>query len=90
MDARTVPLGSGRKRRSDQRKIVGERDAQVVAAAIAALAPFLFTLDVPLEARVNGAGFAIRALSPGIFIKKVPPKRSIIRRLTSQTCSNVG
>jgi predicted nucleic acid-binding protein len=50
-------------------KIVGEKDAHVLAAAVVAEAPFLITLDQGLEKRVNAAKLEITALSPGGFIK---------------------
>lgn len=65
-----VPLPS----KVDQRRyrsIVGEKDEHVVAAAIAAGAPFLLTLDTRLETSVNQAKLPIQALSPGAFIKTV-------------------
>ena len=49
--------------------LVGQKDAHVLAAAIAAGAPFLLTLDKRLETAVNQADLPIRADSPGDFIK---------------------
>lgn len=53
--------------------IVGEKDAHVVAAALAAQASYLLTLDQPLAERVNQAGLPVQAFSPGEFIKTVLP-----------------
>jgi predicted nucleic acid-binding protein len=52
-------------------KMVGEKDAHVLAAAVVAEAPFLITLDQGLEKRVNEGKLAVRALSPGGFIKTI-------------------
>ncbi len=52
---------------------INEKDDHVVAAAIAAHAPFLVTLDKGLAAEVNGAGLPIAALSPGDFIRGLLP-----------------
>lgn len=65
-----VPLPSQTEQRQ-YRKIVGEKDEHVVAAALVAEAHFLLTLDKGLENRVNEANLPIRALSPGTFIKTV-------------------
>lgn len=46
----------------------GEKDAHVMAAAIAGKAEFLITLDKQLIRRVSGAEYNIRALTPGEFI----------------------
>lgn len=48
--------------------MVGEKDAHVLAAAVAAHSPFLLTLDRPLAERINQAKLEIRALAPGDFI----------------------
>jgi predicted nucleic acid-binding protein len=56
--------------------IVGEKDNHVVAAALAAEATFLVTLDQLLAKRVNEAGLSIRALAPGDFIKTVLSQHS--------------
>ena len=65
-----VPLPS-RKERRQYDLLVGRKDEHVLAAAIAAGAEFLLTLDKPLERKVNLADRAIRALSPGDFITTV-------------------
>jgi len=67
-----VPTPSKSERRSYQ-AVAGEKDDHVVAAGVAAEAPFLLTLDKRLEAQVNQADLPIRALSPGEFIKSVLP-----------------
>lgn len=51
------------------RDAVGEKDAHVLAAAVSAAAAYLITLDRPLRDRVNQAGFAVEALTPGDFIQ---------------------
>lgn len=61
----------GKAEQRQYRQIVGEKDEHVVAAAMAAEAPFLLTLDRGLEKRVNEAELPIRALSPGAFITTV-------------------
>lgn len=53
--------------------LVGEKDAHVLAAAIAGGAPLLLCLDKPLQERVNVARVPLRALSPGEFIKELLP-----------------
>lgn len=60
-----------RKSHQQYRKIVGEKDEHVLAAAIEADAPFLLTLDKGLETRVNEATLPIMAISPGDFIKTI-------------------
>src|SRR6266511_2179915 len=50
-----------------------EEDAHVVAAAIAAGAEFLLTLDRPLIRRVRQAKYPINASTPGEFIETVLP-----------------
>lgn len=67
-----VPLPSKAEQRL-HREIVGEKDEHVVAAAIAAKAPFLLTLDKKIAERVNQADLPTTALSPGEFIKTVLP-----------------
>jgi predicted nucleic acid-binding protein len=52
-------------------KIVGQKDAHVLAAAVVAKAPFLITLDQGLEKRVNEGQRGITVLSPGGFIKTI-------------------
>jgi predicted nucleic acid-binding protein len=54
--------------------LVGQKDAHVLAAALAAQASFLLTLDRRLAERVNQANLGIRALSPGDFIKTELPR----------------
>ncbi len=58
------------------RAVVGEKDDHVMAASVAAGAAFLLTLDRRLEARVNQAGFPVRALAPGEFIRNVLPSHA--------------
>jgi predicted nucleic acid-binding protein len=48
--------------------LVGEKDAHVLAAASAAEAPFLVTLDRRLAERINQLDLGIQAVSPGDFI----------------------
>ena len=67
--------------REDYGPVVGEKDDHVLAAAIAAGAPFLLTLDKRLERRVNGAGLPIRTLAPGEFINEVLPDHADVRLL---------
>jgi len=73
-----VPSG---EERSAYRELVGAKDDHVVAAAIAAGAPFLPTLDKRLAAAVNAAKLPIRALSPGEFINDVLPTHVAARLL---------
>src|SRR5439155_22725976 len=49
-------------------------DDHVVAAAIAAKAEFLITLDKPLQRRVRQAELALTAISPGDFLQQVLPE----------------
>lgn len=49
------------------------KDAHVVASALAAGAPYLLTLDRPLIQRVQRAGLATVALTPGEFIQTILP-----------------
>lgn len=70
-----VPLPSKTEQRA-YREIAGEKDEHVVAAAIAANAPFLLTLDKKLAERMNNANLPIQALSPGDFIKTALPQHS--------------
>lgn len=53
--------------------IVGTKDGHVLAAALAAHAAYLITLDKRLATRVNQAGLAVEALSPGDFLQMVLP-----------------
>ena len=59
--------------RADAQAMVGEKDDHVLAAALAAGAAFLLTLDRPLIKSVNAAGLPIRAITPGHFIKELLP-----------------
>jgi len=68
-----VPFPS-RTSRHECRKIVGDKDEHVLAAAIEAAAPFVLTLDKALETKVNAAGLPVQALAPGAFIKTILPK----------------
>ncbi|HTE83295.1 MAG TPA: PIN domain-containing protein [Dehalococcoidia bacterium] len=54
-------------------ELVGQKDAHVVAAALAAGAAYLITHDKPLVQRVSSAQLPIVALSPGTFIQTVLP-----------------
>jgi predicted nucleic acid-binding protein len=49
-------------------------DAHVIAAALAAHARFLITLDRALERRVRPAGLAVAALSPKALLQTVFPR----------------
>jgi predicted nucleic acid-binding protein len=53
---------------------VTPKDAHVFAAALAAGADYLLTLDRPLQERVNATGQSLRAVSPGEFIREVLPQ----------------
>ena len=48
--------------------MVNAKDEHVVAAALAAGAPFILTLDRPLQAEINEAHLGVLAASPGEFI----------------------
>ncbi len=50
---------------------ITKKDVHVVAAALAAHASYLITLDRRLLAAVNAAGFPILAITPGDFIRTV-------------------
>jgi predicted nucleic acid-binding protein len=56
------------------RNIVNDKDLHVVAAAIAAEAPYLLTLDRALLREVNQANLSLHALTPGEFIQTVLPQ----------------
>lgn len=76
---RSVPLPLAHVSTRTQRPyiaIAGAKDAHVLAAALAASARFLITLDRPLIQRVNDAQLAIRALTPGDFITTILPEYS--------------
>lgn len=68
----TIPRRSAAELRP-YRVIVDGKDEHVVAAAIAAEAPFLLTLDRRLLERVNEAALPTQAISPGDFITTVLP-----------------
>ncbi len=57
--------------------LVGERDAHVLAAALAANCALLVTLDRPafLTERVLNAGLPLRPLTPGDFLNEVLGRR---------------
>lgn len=59
--------------RTSLASIVGDKDEHVLAAAMQIAAPSLLTLDRRLAQRVNSAGLAVRALSPGEFIAAILP-----------------
>ncbi len=67
-----VPIPS-----QDEREAVapisGDKDAHVLAAALAIEAPFVITLDKRLLRAINEASLTIHALSPGDFIKNLLP-----------------
>ncbi|MGE5532223.1 MAG: PIN domain-containing protein [Bacteroidota bacterium] len=67
-----APLPPARELQEASR-VVGEKDAHVLAAALALRAPYLVTLDKPLAARVNDAGLSVRAVSPKEFITGLLP-----------------
>lgn len=48
--------------------VAGDKDAHVLAAALALQAPLLITLDKRLLRAINRAKLAVRALTPGEFI----------------------
>ena len=53
--------------------VTGDKDAHVLASALAVAAPFLIALDQRLVQRVTAAAPSLRALSPGDFIKTELP-----------------
>jgi predicted nucleic acid-binding protein len=64
--------------------LVGEKDAHVLAAASAAAAPFLVTLDRPLAERINLAELGLRALAPGDFITMELPSHPDYPRVRAE------
>lgn len=65
-----VPTAADRRR---YQGVINPTDEHVVAAAIAIRAPFLLTLDQPLEDEVNRSGLPLVAYSPGGFITRELP-----------------
>jgi len=61
----------------DASNLVGEKDAHVLAAAVAANCAFLVTLDRAafLTERVLSAGLPLRPLTPGDFLNEVLGRR---------------
>jgi predicted nucleic acid-binding protein len=55
------------------RSEVNDKDAHVVAAALAIDAPYLISLDRQLNIQVNRASTTLSALTPGEFIKLILP-----------------
>jgi predicted nucleic acid-binding protein len=53
--------------------ITGEKDAHVLAAAVALGAPYVITLDRKLARRITEAEFDIQAMTPGTFIQTILP-----------------
>jgi predicted nucleic acid-binding protein len=53
--------------------LVNPKDAHVVAAAVAAKAPWLLSLDQPFLREVEAAPITLRGLTPGAFITTVLP-----------------
>ncbi len=49
--------------------LINEKDRHVLAVALAARAEFLLTLDRRFAAEVTEAGFGVKALTPGEFIR---------------------
>lgn len=68
-----VPVPQERETLQQARAVAGEKDTHVLAAALAAGTPLLICLDKPLVERINHAGLALQALSPGDFIKELLP-----------------
>ena len=56
--------------------MVNDKDAHVVAAAVAVGAAFLITHDQALADEVNAAGLPFQALAPGEFIRQFLPLHS--------------
>lgn len=52
---------------------VNTKDVHVVAAALAAKAPYVLTLDRKLALEINRTALPIEALAPGDFIRNVLP-----------------
>lgn len=57
----------------DQYESMFVEDAHIVAAAMAANADYLISVDKPLLARVADTGLSLTALSPGAFLQSVFP-----------------
>jgi hypothetical protein len=53
--------------------LVNPKDAHEVAAAVAAKAPWLLSLDQPFLREVEAAPITLRGLTPGAFITTVLP-----------------
>jgi predicted nucleic acid-binding protein len=68
-----VPPSEAVRRWADS---VTAKDARIMAAAPAAGAEYLLTLDQPLAKRVNATGQPLRALSPGEFIREILPQHT--------------
>ena len=52
---------------------VNAKDVHVVAATLAAKAPYVLTLDRKLAIEINRIALPIKALAPGDFIRNVLP-----------------
>ncbi len=63
------------------RNIVNDKDLHVVAAAVAAEAAYLLTLDRGLQKEVNQANLSVRALTPGEFIQTILPQHPHYARI---------
>jgi predicted nucleic acid-binding protein len=61
--------------------LVNPKDAHVAAAAIAAKAPYLLSLDRPFLREVEAAPIAIQGFTPGAFITTVLPTHPDAARL---------
>jgi predicted nucleic acid-binding protein len=61
--------------------VVNPKDAHVVAAAVAASAPYLLSLDQPFLREVEAAPIALKGLTPGAFITTVLPTHPDAERL---------
>lgn len=68
-----VPVPQDEEALEQAKVLAGEKDAHVVAAAVAAGTALLICLDKPLVERINQAGLALQAMSPGDFIKELLP-----------------
>ena len=76
----TVALVPSPAARRQYQRVINPKDEHVVAAAIAIRAPFLLTLDQPLEEEVNRVHLLLRAYSPGGFITgELPPRPDFAR-----------
>ena len=73
-----VPTPAARRR---VRRLINPKDEHVVAAAVAIRAPFLLTLDQPLEEEVNRSGLPLRAYAPGGVITGELPSHPDVARL---------